>query len=146
MVWGGRREEGSGWGTRVYLWRIHVDIWQNQYNIVKLKKKKYVSTYLFLAVLGLCCCLQALSSRSEWGLLVAVASVCRAWALGTRASGVATCGLRSCGSRALEGWPTSCGPLVACGNLPGAVIKPMSPALANRFLSTGPPGKPLLRC
>jgi len=20
MVWGGRREEGSGWGTRVYLW------------------------------------------------------------------------------------------------------------------------------
>ena len=40
MVQGGRREEGSGWGTRVYLWRIHVDIWQNQYNIVKLKKKK----------------------------------------------------------------------------------------------------------
>ena len=28
MVRGGRREEGSGWGTRVYLWRIHVDIWQ----------------------------------------------------------------------------------------------------------------------
>ena len=23
----------------VYLWRIHVDIWQNQYNIVKLKNK-----------------------------------------------------------------------------------------------------------
>ena len=29
MVWGGRREEGSGWGTHVYLWRIHFDIWQN---------------------------------------------------------------------------------------------------------------------
>ena len=39
MVPGGRREEGSGWGTRVYLWRIHVAIWQNQYNIVKLKNK-----------------------------------------------------------------------------------------------------------
>ena len=39
MVWGGRREEGSGWGTHVYLWRIHFDIWQNQYNIVKLKNK-----------------------------------------------------------------------------------------------------------
>ena len=39
MVWGGRREEGSGWGTRVYLWQIHVHIWQNQYNIVKLKNK-----------------------------------------------------------------------------------------------------------
>ena len=37
MVWGGRREEG--WGTCVYLWWIHVDIWQNQYNIVKLKNK-----------------------------------------------------------------------------------------------------------
>ena len=39
IVRGGRKEEGSGWGTRVYLWRIHVDIWQNQYNIVKLIKK-----------------------------------------------------------------------------------------------------------
>ena len=36
---GGRREEGSGWRTRVYLWWIHVDIWQNQYNNVKLKNK-----------------------------------------------------------------------------------------------------------
>ena len=39
MVWGGRREEGSGWGTHVYLWRIHFYIWQNQYNIVKFKNK-----------------------------------------------------------------------------------------------------------
>ena len=39
MVWGGRAEEGSGWGTHVYLWRIHFDIWQNQYNIVKFKNK-----------------------------------------------------------------------------------------------------------
>ena len=41
MVRGRRREEGSGWGTHVYLWRIHFDIWQNQYNIVKLKKKEH---------------------------------------------------------------------------------------------------------
>ena len=39
MEWGGRREEGTGWGTHVYLWRIHFDIWQNQYNIVKFKNK-----------------------------------------------------------------------------------------------------------
>ena len=39
MVRGGRKEEGSGWRTCVYLWQIHVDIWQNQYNIVKLKNK-----------------------------------------------------------------------------------------------------------
>ena len=49
MVWGGRREEGSGWGTHVYLWQIHFDIWQNQYNIVKFKnkiklKKKHATT------------------------------------------------------------------------------------------------------
>ena len=25
----GEREEGSGWGTHVYLWQIHFDIWQN---------------------------------------------------------------------------------------------------------------------
>ena len=40
MVWGERREEGSGWATHVNLWQIHFDIWQNQYNIVKLKKTK----------------------------------------------------------------------------------------------------------
>ena len=39
MVWGGRKEEGSGWGPRVCLWRIHFDIWQNQYNMVKFKNK-----------------------------------------------------------------------------------------------------------
>ena len=39
MVQGGRKKEGSGWGTCVYLGQIHVDIWQNQYNIVKFKNK-----------------------------------------------------------------------------------------------------------
>ena len=32
-------EERSEWGTHVYLWQIHFDILQNQYNIVKLKNK-----------------------------------------------------------------------------------------------------------
>ena len=27
------------WGTHVYLWRIHFDIWQNEYNYVKFKNK-----------------------------------------------------------------------------------------------------------
>ena len=30
---GGRR--GSGLGTHVHPWWIHVDVWQNQYSIVK---------------------------------------------------------------------------------------------------------------
>jgi len=39
MHWGdpeGRKWEGdSGWGTHVPHRRIHVDVWQNQYNIIK---------------------------------------------------------------------------------------------------------------
>ena len=46
MVWGGRREEGSGWGTHVYLWRIHFDIWQNKYNYVKFKNKIKLKKYI----------------------------------------------------------------------------------------------------
>ena len=34
-ICGGRWEGGSGLGTRVHPWQIHVDAWQNQYNIVK---------------------------------------------------------------------------------------------------------------
>ena len=43
MVRGERRERGSGWGTCVYLWQIHVDVWQNQYNIViNLQLNKFI--------------------------------------------------------------------------------------------------------
>ena len=42
MVRGGRREGGS----RVYLWRIHVDVWQNQYNIVISLQLKQINLYL----------------------------------------------------------------------------------------------------
>ena len=76
MVWGRRREEGSGWGTHVYLWRIHFDIWQNQYNIVKLKnniKKKgpvgnnfMRSGSLDVDIVGM----GAFSSYFPWHLLV----------------------------------------------------------------------------
>ena len=36
MVWGGRREEGSEWGTHVYLWRIHFDIWKKLIQLCKV--------------------------------------------------------------------------------------------------------------
>jgi len=51
MVWGGKREEGSGWGTHVHLWWIHFDIWQNQYNIVKLKNKIKKKVYKISGIL-----------------------------------------------------------------------------------------------
>ena len=50
MTWGGRREEGSGWGTQVYLWQIHFDIWQNQYNTVKLNKIKLKKENKFTSI------------------------------------------------------------------------------------------------
>ena len=73
---------------------------------------------LFLAALGLRCCVQAFSSCGERGLLlvamrgllIAVASLCcGARALGARASVVAAHGLSSCGLRALERRLSSCG-------------------------------------
>ena len=39
-IWGGRWEEGSELGTHVHLWWIHVNVWQNQYSIVKQNKVK----------------------------------------------------------------------------------------------------------
>ena len=73
--------------------------------------------FLFLAVLGLHCCTRAFSSCGERGLLfIAVhgllmvgASRCRARALGAQASVVVSCGLSSCGLRALELRLSSCG-------------------------------------
>ena len=40
MIRGGRWEAGSGLGTHVHPWRIHVNVWQNQYSIVKQNKVK----------------------------------------------------------------------------------------------------------
>ena len=33
--------------THVYLWRIHFDIWQNQYNYVKFKNKIKKKTHMY---------------------------------------------------------------------------------------------------
>ena len=33
---------GSGLGTHVHPWRIHVDVWQNQYNIIISLQFKYI--------------------------------------------------------------------------------------------------------
>ena len=45
---------GSGWGTRVHPWWIHVDVWQNQYSIVKQKKKrkKEIQVYHFGCIIA----------------------------------------------------------------------------------------------
>ena len=43
MGWGGRWEEGSGWGTHVHPWLVHVNVWQKppQYcKVTSLRFKK----------------------------------------------------------------------------------------------------------
>ena len=85
---------------------------------------------LFLAVLGLRCCVQALSSCSEWGLF----SSCRVWA--------SQCGGLSCGSTDFSSYDALVWLPWGMWGLLGAGIEPESPALATGFLTTRPPGKP----
>ena len=66
---------------------------------------------------------------------------------GVGASVVAACGLSSYGSWALDHRLSSCGAgaklLSSMWDPPRSGIEPMSPALAGRFFTTEPPGKPL---
>ena len=110
---------------------------------LKGEKQTSLTFFFFLAALGLCCCTRAFSSCSERrllfvavrGLLIVVASRCGEWALGSWASVVAAHRLNSCGTQTQ----------LLCGmwNLPRPGLEPMSPALADRFLTTAPPGKSL---
>ena len=141
--------------------QFHVDVElvfqsiQGHFNFIYLqflKFKKFLF-YLFLAVLGLCCCPRAFSSCGEWGLLfiavlgllIAVASHCCGFSL--RSTGSRRAGFSCCGWRALECRLSSCGTraylLCSMWDLPGPGLEPLSLALAGRFLTTAPPGKPL---
>ena len=89
-----------------------------------------------MAVLGLRFCARAFSSCGKWGPLFIV--VCGP--LTIAASLVAehrlqTCRLSSCGSRAQS--------LRGMWDPPTPGVEPVSPALAGRFSTTAPPGKPL---
>ena len=92
----------------------------------------------FIAVLGLHCCTWAFSRCSEQGLPSSCDtgashcgcfSCCGAWAL--------KCGLSNCSTWAWLPHGT--------WKLPGPGTEPMFPALAGRFLTTGPPGKSTLQ-
>ena len=68
------------------------------------------------------------------------------WLLLSWSKGSRRVGFSSCGSRALERRLSSCGTwaqLLHCmWVLPGPGLEPVSPALAGRFSTTSPPGKP----
>ena len=96
----------------------------------------YLFTYIWLH--GAFLVAHVLSLLVECRLLIVAASLWRAWAL-------EHVGSSSCGSQALEYKLSSCGTLAqlphGMWNLPRPGIKPVSPALAGRFLTTGPPAK-----
>ena len=87
--------------------------------------------YLFMAVLGLRFCARAFSSCGKRGpLFIAVRGP-----LTIAASLVAEHRLSNCGSRAQL--------LCSMWDLPRPGLEPVSPALAGRFSTTAPPGKPM---
>ena len=92
--------------------------------------------YLFLAVLGLRFCARAFSSCGEWGpLFIAVRRPLTVTASLVAEHRLQTRKLSNCGSQAQ----------LLCGmwDLPRPGLEPVSPALAGRFSTTAPPGKPL---
>ena len=103
----------------------------------------FINFICVLAALGLpysawalCCCMLAFSSCGEQEPV----SRCSAWA--SPYSDFSCCGAQSlgCGSSVVVAHGLSCP--MACGILvPRLGIEPMSPALAGKFLTTGPPGK-----
>ena len=111
--------------------------------------------YLLFAALGLLCFSSFFPSCSErgfslvvvYGLLIAWILLLQSTALGTWALVVATYVLSSCGSQTLEHrlttWGAETSLLHSMWALPGPGIEPVSPALAGRFFTTEPPGKPL---
>ena len=95
----------------------------------------FIIIFLFLAVLGLRFCVRALSSYGEWGpLFIAVRGPLTIAASLVAEQRLQTLRLSSCGSRAQS--------LRGMWDLPRPGLEPVPPALAGRFSTTAPPGKP----
>ena len=88
-----------------------------------------------LAVLCLCSCARAFPSCGKWGpLFIAVCGPLTIVASLAAEHRLQTRRLSSCGSRAQF--------LRGMWDLPRPGLEPVSPALAGRFSTTAPPGKP----
>ena len=95
----------------------------------------FIYLYLFLAVLGLRFCARAFSSCDERGpLFIAVRGPLTIAASLVAGHRLQTRRLSSCGARAQL--------LCSMWDLPRPGLEPVSPALAGRFSTTVPPGKP----
>ena len=90
-----------------------------------------------MAVLGLCFCARAFSSCGKRGpLFIAMCGPLTIVASLVAEHTLQTCRLSSCGSQAQL--------LRGMWDLPRPGLEPVSPALAGRFSTTAPPGKPPL--
>ena len=90
-----------------------------------------------MAVLGLCFCARAFSSCGERGpLFIAVRGPLTIAASRVAEHRLQTRRLSNCGP-----WTQ---PLRGMWDLPRSGLEPMFPALAGRFSTTAPPGKPLI--
>ena len=106
-------------------------LWSSQYAF-----QNYLFIYLFMAVLGLRFCARAFSSCGKRGpLFIAVRGPLTIAASLVAEHRLQTHRLSNCGSRAQS--------LRGMWDLPRPGLEPMSPALAGRFSTTAPPGKPL---
>ena len=93
--------------------------------------------YLFMTVLSLRFCATAFSSCGKWGpLFIAVRGPLTIAASLVAEHRLQTRRLSTCGSRAQL--------LRGMWDLPRPGLEPMSPALAGRFSTTAPPGKPFV--
>ena len=90
-----------------------------------------------MSVLGLHFCARAFSSCGKWGpLFIVVRGPLTIAASLVAKHRLQMCRLSNCGSRAQ--------PLRGMWDLPRPGLEPVSPALAGRFSTTAPPGKPLI--
>ena len=164
------REEGSGWGTRVYLWWIHFDIWQNQYNIVKfknkiklnaLKKKKRLFSSSSLSAIRVV-------SSAYLGLLIFLTAILIPACASSSPGRLVGSNLEENESEVTQPCPTNSLPPMDCsppvssshgilqarywselpfpspGDLPDPGIKPRSPSLQADALTSEPPGNPAI--
>ena len=103
----------------------------------KRNSRSYLFIYLFMTVLSLRFCARAFSSCGKWGpLFIAVHGPLTIAASLVAEHRLQTRRLSNCGSRAQS--------LCGMWDSPRPGLEPVSPALAGRFSTTAPPGKPCL--
>ena len=142
MVWGGRWEGGSGWGTRVHPWRMHVDVWQNQYKIVKYKKKKKKLNAFLKGIIDMWKLIKIIMQLKVriWYKMFSLKDHCCCLVVSLVWLFCNPMDCRPPGSSVWIGLP-----FLSLEDLPNPGIRPVSPALASELFTPEPPGKPVLR-